>query len=230
MIRDVDLTVGAGRGGRPARRERRGQDDDAARRLRPRQADEPAGSCSTATTSRGRRRAPARGSGSPTCPEGRGLFFGLTVAEHFRVGAARGAPRRGARLRVLPEAGGAEGAARRPAVGRRAADARGRPRARAAAEAAAARRAQPRARAGDRRAAAAGRARRSRASAAARCCSSSSTSTWRSRSPTAATSCRTARSCSRTTREHLRANRQLLVASYLGEHTQDAAAAERRRP
>ena len=91
-------------------------------------------------------------------PEGRGLFFGLTVAEHFRLGPRNEAARRVLGLRVLPEAAGAAGTPRRAALGRRAADARGRTRARALAEAAAARRAQPRARSGDRRVAAARRA------------------------------------------------------------------------
>ncbi len=41
-------------------------------------------------------------------PENRGLFFGLTVAEHFRLGYRAGAPRRRRRLPVLPRPDRAE--------------------------------------------------------------------------------------------------------------------------
>ena len=111
---------------------------------------------------------------------------------------ARGAARRIGRVRVLPEAARAAGAARRAALRRRAADARGRTGARTLAEADAPRRAQPRARPGDRRVVAARRAPLRRGTAAVPSCSSSSTSTSRSRSPTAATCSPTARSCSTT--------------------------------
>ena len=59
-------------------------------------------------------------------------------------------------------------------------------------------------------------------SAAAPCCWSSSTCTSRSRSPTAATCSRTVRSCCTTPPSALRADRQLLIASYLGERTHAA--------
>ena len=99
------------------------------------------------------------GLGIAHVPEGRGLFFGLTVAEHFRVGPRARAPGRGGRVRVLPEPARPAAATRGPALRRRAADARGRAGARTAPEAPAARRAEPRARARDRGAAASGRAR-----------------------------------------------------------------------
>ena len=57
-------------------------------------------------------------------PEGRGVFFGLTVAEHFRLGYRGERLDAEHRLRVLPGARRAPGPARRLAVGRRAADAR----------------------------------------------------------------------------------------------------------
>ena len=59
-------------------------------------------------------------------PEGRGLFFGLTVAEHFRLG------HRGEHLdaerayEYFPALAPLRARPRRPALGRRAADARGR--------------------------------------------------------------------------------------------------------
>ena len=81
------------------------------------------------------------GLGIAHVPEGRGLFFGLTVAEHFRVGPRRRAPRRDGRVRVLPEPPRPAAPARGPAVRRRAADARRRAGARAPPEAVAARRA-----------------------------------------------------------------------------------------
>ena len=37
-------------------------------------------------------------------PEGRGIFYGLTVAEHFKLGCSRGDPRRQRGVRVLPGA------------------------------------------------------------------------------------------------------------------------------
>ena len=111
-------------------------------------------------------------------PENRGLFFGLTVAEHFRLGY------RGERLdadvayRYFPAL--AELRDRRCGLlsGRRAADARRRTRAGAPAEAPAARRAEPRPGPRDRRGAAAGRPRSTRRRAAAASSSSSSTSSW----------------------------------------------------
>ena len=73
----------------PARRERRGQDDDAAGRVGARPADARARSASTDTDVA--RVSPDRLArrGLSHVPEGRGIFFGLTVAEHFRLGPER---------------------------------------------------------------------------------------------------------------------------------------------
>ena len=128
VIRDLDLTVGAGEVRRAARRQRRGQDDDAARRLRPRQAD---GGPRPVRRRRPRphlaeRAGAARDRARPRGPR--------PLLRHDRRRALprrtpRRATRRRPRLRVLPQARGAAGPACRPAVGRRAADARRRPRA-----------------------------------------------------------------------------------------------------
>ena len=86
VIRGLDVVVAAGRGRRAARRERRGQDHDAPRRLRPRPPD---GGQHPLRRRRicGRVKASARAKlGIAHVPENRGLFFGLTVAEHFRLG------------------------------------------------------------------------------------------------------------------------------------------------
>ena len=91
-------------------------------------------------------------------PEGRGLFFGLTVAEHFRLAPRDEQLDEELAYEYFPKLTELQKPPRRPALRRRAADARRRPGARPEAEAAAPRRAQPRSRAGDRRAAAAGRA------------------------------------------------------------------------
>ena len=84
------------------------------------------------TVRRRRRRPPvayriARGVAWRTSPEGRSVFFGLTVAEHFRLG------HRGEHLDIehayeyFPAPARAARPPRRPAVGRRAADARASP-------------------------------------------------------------------------------------------------------
>ncbi len=88
VIRDLDLVVQPGRGRRSARGERGGEDDDAPRRLRPRPPD------GGRHPVRGPRpehvKASARARlGIAHVPENRGLFFGLTVAEHFRLGYRR---------------------------------------------------------------------------------------------------------------------------------------------
>ena len=67
VIRGIDLTVAAGRGRRAARRQRRGQDDDPARRLRARQADGRPHRVRWRPTSCARRRAAVRDSASRTC-------------------------------------------------------------------------------------------------------------------------------------------------------------------
>ena len=111
----------------------------------------------------------------------------------------RGASRPGTVLRLFPGAEGTLAPARRPAVGRRAADAGDQPRADGPAEAAAARRAvaRPVADAGARRSSASSAAStRSRASPS---CWSSRTRTSRCRPPISATCWRSAASCSRMT-------------------------------
>ena len=90
---------------------------------------------------------------------GTGIFFGLSVAEHFRLG------HRGEQLdtalayEYFPKLEALQQPSRRPALGRRAADARHRPGARPSSPPAAARRALARARPGDRREPAADRSR-----------------------------------------------------------------------
>ena len=201
VIRDVDLTVDAGRGRRPARAR-------TARARRRRCASSPA-SCSrwsgrilfggddlarTSPSARARL-------GIAHVPEGRGLFFGMTVAEHFRVGP-RGEPTRRRRSptstsrswRSCRGGGSACSRAASSRCSRSPARWPGEPKLLLLDEMSLGlapvivERLLPVVRAF------AGRA------AAAPCCSSSSTCTWRSRSPTAATSCRTAGSCSTTTR------------------------------
>ena len=131
-------------------------------------------------------------------PEGRALFPGLTVREHLRLAGGRGAAGsregpgghrpRGRAAGDAPRAAQVPGPQGRPAVRRRAADAGRRPRAGHPAAAAARRRDEPGARPGDRRAAAPDPAPGGRRTGHAACCSSSSTSRWRWRSPTAPTS------------------------------------------
>ena len=152
-------------------------------------------------------------------PESRGLFFGLTVAEHLRLGYRRRADRRRRRLPLLPCARRASRPALRPPLGRRAADARGRdgrspgtrrsccwtssasawPRSSSKSLLPVVRRATPR-------------------RAVAVSCSSSSTSNSPSRSRTAATCSPTGRSSCSGEAEELRANHELLISSYFGEH------------
>ena len=91
-------------------------------------------------------------------PEGRGIFYGLTVTEHFRLGFEGKRPDEQAAYEYFPKLAGAAHPARRAALGRRAADARNRPRARLPAPAAPPRRALAGARAGHRRGPATGRA------------------------------------------------------------------------
>ena len=156
------MTVARRRGRRAAGRERRRQDDDAARDLRARQGDVGERSGWTAPTSPACPRRRARAAGIAHVPEGRGIFFGLTVA---RALPPRHAPER------APTSTRCSSTSRRcaPLQGRRAGLLSGGEQQMLAIacaliqkpQAAAARRAEPRPRAGDRRAAAAGRARRS---------------------------------------------------------------------
>ena len=131
---------------------------------------------------------------SPTCPEDRGMFFGLTVAEHFRLGVPRRArSSREIALDYFPAL--RELADRRAGLlsgGEQQMLAVGRALAREA-EGAAAGRAQPRPGAGHRRAAAAGRAQVRRRGRLRRAARRAARAAWRSRSPTARTSCPTAR-------------------------------------
>ncbi len=91
-------------------------------------------------------------------PEGRGIFYGLTVAEHFRLGFEGKRPDEQAAYEYFPKLAGAAHPTCRAALGRRAADARDRPRARLPAPSAPPRRALAGARAGHRREPATGRA------------------------------------------------------------------------
>ena len=203
------------RGRRAARPERRGQDDDAADRVRAaahhRRRDQRA---------RAERVAPGgaqdRAFGSRARPRGP---IAVLPADRGREPAPRGRTRQGrhrARARVLPRARTVDGSARRAALRRRAADARDGSSAHRAAQAAHRRRAQPRARADHRRTTPARCCATSRTRPGPACCSSSSTSTSPSRSPTAPTCCRTAISCLTNDAGHLRDNRHLLEASYVG--------------
>ena len=210
-------SVGRGRGRRAARAQRRRQDDDAGHDRRPAAAL----GGSVAARRRGPRRharAQARARrGVSLVPEGRSLFFGLTVREHLQLAETKGSLRREQLLELLPELREVPGPQGRRAVGRRAADARRRPRAGQRPARAARRRDEPRARARDRRAAAADPPPRRRGPRRRACCSSSSTSRSRSRSPTAPTCSATAGSCSRARPRDLRGRRDLLRSSYLGE-------------
>ena len=158
VIRDIDLDRRAGRDRRPARGERRGQDDDAARRLRPRAPDGrrdplpgPGSAARAAERAREARHRARPGESRP-----------LLRAHRRRAlppRLSRRAPRRGRGVPVLPGAHGASRPALRPPLRRRAADARGRARACPPSEAPAAGRAEPRPGAGHRRGSPAGRPR-----------------------------------------------------------------------
>ena len=132
VIRDLDLTVGAGEvvallGANGAGK------TTTLRAVSGLVKPMAGGSCSRARTSRARRRAHARGCGIAHVPEGRGLFFGLTVAEHFRLAPRSERLDEALAYEYFPKLGGAPEAPGRPALRRRAADARRRPRARPAA-------------------------------------------------------------------------------------------------
>ena len=86
VVRGLDISVAAGRDRRAARRQRRRQDHDAARDLGSRASDGgPDPSTTACDLERMSPSARAR-DGIAHVPEGRGIFFGLTVAEHFRLG------------------------------------------------------------------------------------------------------------------------------------------------
>ena len=197
----------AGRGRRAARRQRRGQDHDAARRSR---------ACSGRSAGdvrfdgediAGVSPPSARAAGIAHVPEGRGLFFGLTVAEHFRLAHRGRAARRRDRLRATSRRCAScrtGGPACCPAASSRCSRSAARSRAR------------PKVLLLDELSLGLAPViverllpvvRRCAGGRAAPCCSSSSTSTSRSRSPTAATSCPTARSWLHRSAEELRGDR-----------------------
>ena len=156
-------------------------------------------------------------------PEGRGIFFGLTVAEHFRL------VHRGERLdeeiayEYFPLLRELRADAHRAALRRRAADARGRARAGPPSTTAAARRAEPRSRARDRRAPAAGRAPvRARLGVRRPARRAARASRARDRRPRLRPLARGDRAAEQGRRASRRP--QLLVASYLGERAVAASA------
>ena len=90
VVRDLDLRVGARRGGRPARAERRRQDDDAADDLRPAHPDRRRGARARATPRRTSPRTRIAQRGLAHVAEDRSLFFDLTVDENIRLGLTGG--------------------------------------------------------------------------------------------------------------------------------------------
>ena len=117
-----------------ARRQWRGQDDDAARHLRHGPHARARSASPASSIERPHDRGDRRAAASPTCRTGAAPSSALTVEENLRLGAytraATGA-RRGhrARVRLFPDPRRAPPPAGRHAVGRRAADAGDRPRA-----------------------------------------------------------------------------------------------------
>ncbi len=130
-------------------------------------------------------------------PEGRALFFGLTVREHLRLARSKEGVGQGELLEMLPGARKVPGPAGRPAVRRRAADAGGRTRAGEPAADPAGRRDEPRAGPGRSSSGCSRSCAEWPTSSAPRCCSSNSTWPSPSRSPIAPTCSPTVASCSR---------------------------------
>ena len=85
---------------RAARFERRGQDDDRARVLRARRADDGPGAASTATTSPGSGRTGYARRGIVHAPEGRSVFASLTVEENLELTFRRSRGRAGVQRRA----------------------------------------------------------------------------------------------------------------------------------
>ena len=96
-VKGIDLTVGAGRAGVPHRRQRRGQDHDAARDHRARAAPPSGASCTTAADITRLRGTRSRGAGLALVPEGRGVFAQLTIEENLAMGAYARRDRAGVR-------------------------------------------------------------------------------------------------------------------------------------
>ena len=154
-LHGVDLDVAPGRDRDPDRRQRRRQVDAADDDLRQPARARRARSCSTARTSPHLPTHEIVRRGVAQVPEGRRIFPRMTVFENLQMGAIARRPgafpaRSRARLRHVPAPRRAARAARRHAVGRRAADAGDRPRADEPAAPAAARRAVARPGAADR--------------------------------------------------------------------------------
>ena len=104
VVRDLDLRVGAGRGRRPARSQRRRQDDDAGDDRRASTGRSRARSSCSARRSRGTPAHVLRAQGWRSCPRDARCFPGSTVREHLRLAGGRKA--RGDEdelLEMLPE-------------------------------------------------------------------------------------------------------------------------------
>ena len=217
VLRDLSLTVSARRGGGADGRQRRGQDDDAARDLRPGQARRRARSRSRDRTWRRCRRPRACAPAWSMCPRTAASSTGSPWAS-TSASTATASDRHEAAFEHFPALRDLRHRARRPALRRRAADAGDRARARA-----------PRPSCCCSTSSAWG-SRRSSSSACCpwcappptpnrpRCCWWSSTCTWPWRSPIAATCSPTASSSLHDSAERLRSDSSLLAASYLGEH------------
>ena len=202
VLHGIELRVERGLDHDPARRQRRRQDDDAARALRhgPAAGRDP---LSPASASTRRATEDIVRLGIAHVPDGRGTFVNLIDRGEPAPGRLRPRDRAAveqrlrAHLRLLPAPEGAAPPAGRHAVGRRAADARGVARADAAAAPAAARRAFVRPGAADRARDLRHHARDQPAASRSASCWSSRTRRWRSTWPTTPTCSRPGASCSR---------------------------------
>ena len=126
VVRDLTLEVARRRGRGAARPQRRRQDHDAGddRRACCRASAAPSwldGEDVDGVPAHKRARR-----GVSLVPEGRALFFGMTVREHLKLAETKGSLRRDQLLELLPELEQVPRPQGRRAVGRRAADARGR--------------------------------------------------------------------------------------------------------